>query len=79
MRIPLPPVSTAAVNILSVMGRNVISSAFYADPVERHLLRGGVHYLTLSSLVEPIKWRFSGLCYFHQASSNCIVFVANGV
>lgn len=43
------------------------------------LLRGGVHCLTLSGLVRRIKWRFSGLCYFHQASSNRIVFVANGV
>ena len=43
------------------------------------LLRGGVHYLTLSGLVKPVKWRFSRLCCFHQASSNCIVFVANGV
>ena len=43
------------------------------------LLRGGVHYLTLSGLVKPVKWRFSRLCCFHQASSKCIVFVANGV
>ena len=45
----------------------------------RLLLRGGVHYLTLSGLVKPVKWRFSGPCSFHQASSDCIVFVANGV
>ncbi|MCI8898897.1 MAG: hypothetical protein HFI61_14010 [Lachnospiraceae bacterium] len=43
------------------------------------LLWGGVHYLTLSGLVEPIKWRFSGLWFFHQTSSNGVFFVANGV
>jgi len=43
------------------------------------LFWGGVHYLTLSGLVKPVKWRFSGPCSFHQASSDCIVFVANGV
>lgn len=32
--------------------------------ISTHLLFwGGVHYLTLSGLVKPIKWRFSGLCY----------------
>lgn len=53
---------------------------YYPKNISTHLLlRGGVHYLTLSGLVKPIKWRFSGLCYFHQASSNGVVFVANGV
>ena len=48
--------------------------------VSTHLLcRGGVHYLTLSGLVKPVKSGFSRLCCFHQDSSNGIVFVSNGV
>lgn len=44
--------------------------------ISTHLFfRGGVHYLTLSGLVKPVKRHFS----LHQASSDCVVFVANGV
>ncbi len=46
--------------------------------------QGGVHYLTLSGLVKPVKWHFAGPCHFslgfiklyqfvwvHQKSSFC--------
>ena len=52
----------------------------FTQIISTHLLfREGVHYLTLSGLVKPVKSGFSRLCCFHQASSNGIVFVANGV
>lgn len=63
-----------------------IRSGFYScyenfnKSFSTHLLFwGGVHYLTLLGLVKPVKRHFSVSCCFYQASSDCVVFVANGV